>query len=60
MFEPKRGEVWMVDLGLAAKVRPCLILNIPVQENEKSLITIVTHTTSTPLFKFVPPTICNQ
>ena len=46
MVEPKRGEVWMVDLGFAAKVRPCLILNIPIQENEKSLITIVTHTTS--------------
>jgi len=24
MSEPRRGEVWMVDLGMAAKVRPCL------------------------------------
>lgn len=23
---PSRGEVWLVDLGLAAKMRPCLIL----------------------------------
>lgn len=22
MAQPKRGEVWLVDLGLAAKVRP--------------------------------------
>ena len=26
---PSRGEVWMVDLGMAAKVRPALILNQP-------------------------------
>jgi len=24
---PARSEVWLVDLGLAAKVRPCLVLN---------------------------------
>ncbi len=26
---PLRGEVWLVDLGMAAKTRPCLILNVP-------------------------------
>jgi mRNA-degrading endonuclease toxin of MazEF toxin-antitoxin module len=25
--DPLRGEVWLVDLGMAAKTRPCLILN---------------------------------
>jgi len=29
MADPTRGEVWIVDLGLAAKVRPCLILSVP-------------------------------
>jgi mRNA interferase MazF len=46
MPEPKRGEIWLVDLGLAAKVRPCLVLNIPPQETERALCTLVAHTTS--------------
>ncbi|MDY0095039.1 MAG: hypothetical protein RBT80_20270 [Candidatus Vecturithrix sp.] len=46
MPEPKRGEVWLVDLGLAAKVCPCLVLNIPPQESERALCTLVAHTTS--------------
>ena len=29
MPDPQRGEVWLADLGLAAKVRPCLILSVP-------------------------------
>ena len=24
-----RGSVWIVDLGLAGKVRPCLVLSVP-------------------------------
>jgi mRNA-degrading endonuclease toxin of MazEF toxin-antitoxin module len=30
---PVRGEVWQVDLGMAAKVRPCLVINIPFADN---------------------------
>lgn len=26
MPSPDRGEVWLADLGIAAKVRPCLVL----------------------------------
>ncbi|HEX7788451.1 MAG TPA: type II toxin-antitoxin system PemK/MazF family toxin, partial [Methylomirabilota bacterium] len=29
MAAPGRGEVWLVDLGLAAKVRPALVLSVP-------------------------------
>lgn len=46
MIHPNRGEVWQVDLGLAAKVRPCLILSIPYEEQERSLLTVMVHTTS--------------
>ena len=42
----KRGEVWIVDLGLAAKVRPCLLLTDYPRENERMLVTVVPHTTS--------------
>jgi mRNA interferase MazF len=43
---PNRGEVWLVDLGLAAKVRPCLVLSIPYEELDRSLVTAIAHTTS--------------
>jgi mRNA interferase MazF len=46
MDKARRGEVWLVDLGLAAKVRPCLVLNIPFEEHERALVTLVAHTTS--------------
>ena len=43
----KRGEVWVVDLGLAAKVRPCLLLtDYPGQQEERMLITVLPHTTA--------------
>jgi mRNA interferase MazF len=43
---PQRGEVWLVDLGLAAKVRPSLVLSIPIEETDRALVTLVPHTTS--------------
>jgi mRNA interferase MazF len=43
---PKRGEIWRVDLGLAGKVRPVLVLNIPFSENERALFIVMSHTTS--------------
>jgi mRNA interferase MazF len=36
----------MVDLGLAAKVRPCLVLSVPLEESDRSLITVIPHTTA--------------
>jgi mRNA interferase MazF len=36
----------MVDLGLAAKVRPCLILSVPLEISDRSLVTVVPHTTA--------------
>ena len=47
MNEPRRGEVWMVDLGMAAKVRPCLVISIGATEQDRALATLVPHTTST-------------
>jgi mRNA interferase MazF len=46
MPETQRGDVWLVDLGLAAKVRPCLVLSVPVAEQDRALVTVVAHTTS--------------
>lgn len=47
MDGPNRGEVWLVDLGLAAKTRPCVVLSVPATgQNDRVLVTLVTHTTS--------------
>jgi len=44
---PTRGEVWLVDLGMVAKVRPCLVLSVPANDdNDRVLTTLVPHTTS--------------
>jgi mRNA interferase MazF len=47
MSKANRGEVWLVDLGLAAKVRPCLVISIPPLDQDRALVTLVPHTTST-------------
>ncbi len=46
MSSPERGEVWLVDLGYVAKVRPCLVISIPALESDRALVTLVPHTTS--------------
>jgi len=43
---PLRGEVYMVDLGMAAKVRPCVVLGVPTEESDRSLVTVIPHTTA--------------
>lgn len=46
-MNPNRGEVWLVDLGLTAKMRSCVILSIPATgQNDRVLVTVVSHTTS--------------
>ena len=46
MPNPNRGEVWIVDLGMVAKIRPCLVLSIPIDPQDRVLMTLVPHTTS--------------
>ena len=36
----------MVDLGMAAKVRPCVVLSVPLEESDRSLVTVVPHATA--------------
>lgn len=42
----KPGEVWMVDLGMAAKMRPCVLLSEHPADDELALILVVPHTTA--------------
>lgn len=46
MAEAKRAEVWLVDLGYVAKVRPCLVVSVRPEAVDRALVTLVPHTTS--------------
>jgi mRNA-degrading endonuclease toxin of MazEF toxin-antitoxin module len=46
MPSPRRGEVWLVDLGMAAKVRPALVISVAADDQDRALATLVAHTTS--------------
>ncbi len=47
MIPPRRGEVWLVDLGMIAKVRPALVISVPAGLGDRAPVTLVPHTTST-------------
>lgn len=40
------GEIWMTDFGMAAKVRPALILTGEPAPDELDLVTVLLHTTA--------------
>lgn len=46
MPNARRSEVWLVDLGMTAKVRPAVICNTPFRDDERALFAIVPHTTA--------------
>ncbi|MFC1465814.1 MAG: type II toxin-antitoxin system PemK/MazF family toxin [Candidatus Brachytrichaceae bacterium NZ_4S206] len=46
MADARRGEVWLVDLGFAAKVRSCLVISIPALDTDRAPATLIPHTTS--------------
>ena len=46
MSGANRGEVWMVDFGMTAKVRPALLLTGTPADDELDLITVLLHTTA--------------
>jgi mRNA interferase MazF len=47
MAIPERGEVWVVDLGYAAKTRPGVVFSIAYLDQDRAVVTLVSHTTST-------------
>jgi mRNA interferase MazF len=42
---PRRGDVWLVDLGVAAKIRPAVVISVPAEDADRALVTLVPHTT---------------
>src|ERR1035438_700956 len=46
MLVANSGEVWSVDFGLAAKLRPALLLTGNPADDELDLVAVLLHTTS--------------
>ena len=46
MPTPRRGEVWLIDFGFAGKTRPAPVVSVAFGDLDRSLITVVPHTTS--------------
>ena len=42
----QRGEVWQIDFGLVAKVRPALVLGCDIADEDRVLVAVVYHTCS--------------
>ena len=42
---PKRGEVWLFDLGMTAKTRPVLVVSVEYGDTDRAIVTVVPHTT---------------
>jgi mRNA interferase MazF len=42
----QRGDVWQVDMGIAGKVRPCLLLTDYPADDELAMVTVLPHTTA--------------
>ncbi|HYO74834.1 MAG TPA: type II toxin-antitoxin system PemK/MazF family toxin [Thermoanaerobaculia bacterium] len=55
MKYPRRGEVWLIDLGMTAKVRPCVVVSIPFGDEDRAIVTVVPRTTSTRGTQFEAP-----
>ena len=45
-MQADRGEVWQVDFGSAAKVRPALLLTGEPEGDELDVFTVLLHTTA--------------
>src|SRR5260370_3408475 len=41
----KRGDVVLVDLGMQAKVRPCVVVSIPNPDRQRNMSVVVPMTT---------------
>jgi mRNA-degrading endonuclease toxin of MazEF toxin-antitoxin module len=41
----RRGEIWLVDLGMVQKTRPVVILSVAFLDHERAVVTYVPRTT---------------
>ena len=43
---PVRGEVWLIDFGMAGKTRPAPVVSVAFGDRDRALVTVVPHTPS--------------
>lgn len=55
MPKARRGEIWLVDLGMVQKTRPALILSVAYLDHERAVVTHVPRTTSQRHTRFEVP-----
>ena len=41
----RRGEIWLVDLGMVQKTRPVVVLSVAFLDHERAVVTYVPRTT---------------
>ncbi|HYV27724.1 MAG TPA: type II toxin-antitoxin system PemK/MazF family toxin [Candidatus Eisenbacteria bacterium] len=46
MPQAQRGELWLIDLGMVQKARPCLVLSIAYLDHERAVVSYVPRTTT--------------
>ena len=51
----RRGEIWLVDLGMVQKTRPAVILSVAFMDHERAVVTYVPRTTSIRHTRFEVP-----
>lgn len=51
----RRGEIWLADLGLVQKARPCLILSVAFLDHERAVVSYVPRTTARRNTRFEVP-----
>jgi mRNA interferase MazF len=52
---PRRGEVWLFDLGMTAKTRPVLVVSVDYGDSDRAIVTVVPHTTELRQSRFEIP-----
>jgi len=55
MARARRGELWLIDLGLVQKTRPCLVLSIEFLDHERAVVTYIPRTTHPRQTRFEVP-----
>ena len=55
MARAGRGEIWLIDLGLVQKTRPCLVLSIAFLDHERAVVSYIPRTTHLRQTRFEVP-----
>ena len=45
MPSARRGEIWLVDLGMVQKTRPVVVMSVAFLDHERAVVTYVPRTT---------------